>query len=123
MAMSFPATFRITSSATSSASAPLGNQAGIDSNEASHSPDPSNGKSAGGSNGKPPIPKFSLSIYNGGPMMVGGWKLPVVINCQGVKCAADRFPVYANHIDADTSGPDMIEQLIGQSSGPFPLSV
>ena len=112
MALSFPATFTIT------AEAPMGNQAGIDSSEASHSPDPANGKSAGGAAGKPPIPKFSLSIYNGGPMVVSGWKLPVVINCQGVKCAADRFPVYANHIDENTSGPDMIEQLIGQSSGP-----
>ena len=112
MALAFPATFTIT------AEAPSGNQAGIDSTEASKSPDPSNGKSAGGAAGKPPLPKFSLSIYNGGPMMVGGWKLPVVINCKGVKCAADRFPIYANHIDADTSGPDMIEQLIGQSSGP-----
>jgi len=112
MALAFPATFTIT------AAAPLGNQAGIDTNEASKSPDPANGKTAGGSPGKPPIPKFSLSIYNGGPMMVSGWKLPVVINCKGVKCAADRFPIYANHIDENTSAVDAIEQLIGQSSGP-----
>ena len=112
MALAFPATFTVT------AAAPLGNQAGIDSSEASRSPDPANGKSAGGTAGKPPLPKFSLSFYNGGPMTVSGWKLPVIINCQGVRCAADRFPIYANHIDESTSGPDMIEQLIGQTSGP-----
>ena len=112
MALAFPAKFLIT------AAAPLGDQAGIDNNQASKSPDPANGKSAGGSDGKPPLPKFALEFYNGGALQVSGWKLPVVINVHGVKCAADRFPIYANHIDADTSGPDMIEQLIGQTGGP-----
>lgn len=106
-----PAAFKIT------AEAPMGNQAGLDTNQVGDSPDPNNGKPAGKS-GKPPLPKFSLSIYSGGTMRVGGYKLPVAINCRGVRCAADRFPVYANHIDADTSGSEMIEQLIGQTGGP-----
>ena len=109
---SFPATFAIT------AEAPLGDQAGIDSNQAMNSPNPDNGTRKGGKPGKPPLPKFALSIYNGGAMRVGGYKMPVAIKCSGVRCAADRFPIYANHINVNTSGPDMIEQLIGQSNGP-----
>lgn len=99
------------------AEAPLGNQAGIDTAAVGNSPDPKNGKPAGAA-GKPPIPKFALSFYTGGTMMVSGFKMPVAINCHGVKCASDRFPVYANHIDENSTGPEIIEQLIGQTSGP-----
>ena len=53
---SFPATFAIT------AEAPLGDQAGIDSNQAMNSPNPDNGTRKGGKPGKPPLPKFALSI-------------------------------------------------------------
>ena len=112
MRMAFPAKFSI------QAGPPLGDQAGIDTPAVGNSPDPKNGQPAGGTPGKPPLPKFSLSIYSGSPMRVAGYKLPVVIDCRGVKCAADRFPIYANHIYAETTGPDAIEQLIGQSSGP-----
>ncbi len=110
--MSFPATFTII------AEAPLGNQAGIDTNQVGNSTRSDNGKNAGGTSDKPPVPKFALSFYNGGAMRVGGYKLPVVVKCSGVKCASDRFPIYANHIDDETSAIDQIEQLIGQTSGP-----
>ena len=60
---------------------------------------------------KPPTPKFALSAYNGGPMSVAGWKSPVIVDGQGVRCAnpSGSIPVYATH-------EEIIANLLGQTN-------
>ena len=73
-----------------------------------------NDKKAQCADGKPPVPRFNLAAYNGGPMRLGGWKFPVVVESSGVKMAAERIPLYVFHEDTE-SGPDAhMEQLAGQ---------
>ena len=48
------------------------------------------GEAISGKDGKAPLPKFSLSAYNGGPMRLAGWKFPVVLDAAGAVGAAAR---------------------------------
>ena len=59
---------------------------------------------------KPGNPKFALAAYNGGPMTVAGWKYPVVVDGQGVRCANPNgsVPVYATH-------EETVANLLGQT--------
>jgi hypothetical protein len=61
---------------------------------------------------KPGNPKFALAAYNGGPMTVAGWKYPVVVDGQGVRCANPNgsVPVYATH-------EETVANLLGQTGG------
>jgi hypothetical protein len=59
--------------------------------------------------GKPAKPTFSLNAYNGGPMVVAGWRYPVVVDGQGVLAEAGALPVYLTH-------EKTTENLMGQTA-------
>lgn len=59
--------------------------------------------------GKPTVPTFTLSAYNGRPMSVAGWIYPVVVDGSGVALAGKDIPIYVTH-DMTT------ENLVGQTA-------
>jgi hypothetical protein len=74
------------------------------------------GEAISGKDGKAPVPKFSLSAYNGGPMRLAGWKFPVVIDAAGAVGAAATIPVYVGHLAENAPASEMIETLVGQTA-------
>lgn len=66
--------------------------------------------------GKPPLPRFNLSAYNGGPMKLAGWKFPVVFDLAGVQFACDAVPIYVGHPAADAPGTEIMDTLVGRAS-------
>lgn len=47
--------------------------------------------------GPPPLPKFSMAAYNGGPMKVSGWRYPVVVDISGLSVPAKSIPIRLQH--------------------------
>lgn len=73
------------------------------------------GHMAGDNQGKPPIPRFVMAAYNGGPMNLTGWKYPVVVDGRGIKAASKNIPIYVYHLSDSDTPSERIKQLMGQS--------
>jgi hypothetical protein len=73
------------------------------------------GEKIDGKDDKAPLPRFSLSAYNGGPMRLAGFQFPVVIEASGVKFATEKLPVYVGHPAEDAPASEMMEALVGQA--------
>jgi len=58
---------------------------------------------------------FSLAAYNGGPMRLGGFKFPVVIEAAGVRSASEDLPIYVGHPAPDAPASELMEVLVGQA--------
>lgn len=43
------------------------------------------------------MPKFSMVAYTGGPMRLGGWRHPVVVDLSGMQIPAQKRPIRMNH--------------------------
>lgn len=76
---------------------------------------PDKGTQERDANGDPPKPRFNMSAYNGGPMMVSGYRFPVVVDGTGIKAAAARLPIYVGHVQAYEGMATHMEQLLGQT--------
>jgi hypothetical protein len=61
-----------------------------------------------GENEKPKNRRFSMTAYTGGPMMLEGWKYPVVIDLQGLNTGSSSRPIFISH-NQD------IDDLLGQT--------
>ncbi|HBG25673.1 MAG: hypothetical protein A2Y10_02485 [Planctomycetes bacterium GWF2_41_51] len=59
-------------------------------------------------NEKPKNRRFSMTAYTGGPMMLEGWKCPVVIDLQGLNKGSSSRPIFISH-NQD------IDDLLGQT--------
>ncbi|MEN6385304.1 MAG: hypothetical protein ABFD79_08895 [Phycisphaerales bacterium] len=59
-------------------------------------------------NEKPKNRRFSMTAYTGGPMMLEGWKYPVVIDLQGLNVGNSSRPIFISH-NQD------IDDLLGQT--------
>jgi hypothetical protein len=59
-------------------------------------------------NEKPKNRRFSMTAYTGGPMMLEGWKYPVVIDLQGLNTGSSSRPIFISH-NQD------IDDLLGQT--------
>lgn len=59
-------------------------------------------------NEKPKNRRFSMTAYTGGPMMLEGWKYPVVIDLQGLNKGSSSRPIFISH-NQD------IDDLLGQT--------
>ncbi|MCG3178319.1 MAG: hypothetical protein BIFFINMI_00645 [Phycisphaerae bacterium] len=44
-----------------------------------------------------PLPRFSMVAYTGGPMKVGGWRYPVIIDLAGLAIPSQSRPIRFNH--------------------------
>lgn len=73
------------------------------------------GDKAKSKDGKVPLPKFTLSAYNGGPMRLAGFYHPVVIDAAGVRFATENMPVYVGHPAEGAPASEMMEALVGQA--------
>ena len=58
---------------------------------------------------------FSLAAYNGGPMRLGGFKFPVVIEAAGARSASEDLPIYVGHPAPDAPASELMEVLVGQA--------
>lgn len=47
--------------------------------------------------GPTPLPRFSMVAYNGGPMRVGGWWHPVVVDLAGMDIPSQSRPIRLQH--------------------------
>ena len=47
--------------------------------------------------GKTPLPRFSMVAYTGGPMKVSGWRYPVIIDLAGLVVPSQSRPIRFNH--------------------------
>lgn len=47
--------------------------------------------------GAPKLPTFKMVAYTGGPMRVGGFYHPVVVDLTGVKAGGKQIPIYRDH--------------------------
>lgn len=52
---------------------------------------------AAGTDGKAPLPRFSMVAYTGGPMRVGGWRYPVVVDLTGMAIPSQHRPIRMGH--------------------------
>ncbi|HBG25932.1 MAG TPA: hypothetical protein DDX75_02430, partial [Phycisphaerales bacterium] len=59
-------------------------------------------------NEQPKNRRFSMTAYTGGPMMLEGWKYPVVIDLQGLNKGSSSRPIFISH-NQD------IDDLLGQT--------
>jgi hypothetical protein len=50
------------------------------------------------------LPRFDINAYNGGPMSLANWGLPVVVDLQGVQAHSQNIPVLKDHQYADVVG-------------------
>ena len=53
---------------------------------------------------QPKIPTFTIKAYTGGPMQVGGFYRPVVVDLAGMKVAAKAIPILRGHDDGKIIG-------------------
>ena len=51
----------------------------------------------GAPDGKPPLPRFSMVAYTGGPMRVGGWRYPVIVDLAGLSIPSQNSPIRLGH--------------------------
>lgn len=54
-------------------------------------------KAAGGSEGPAPLPRFRMVAYTGGPMRVGGWRYPLVVDLAGLSIPSQARPIRLGH--------------------------
>jgi hypothetical protein len=52
---------------------------------------------AGIADGKATLPRFSMVAYTGGPMRVGGWRYPVVMDLAGLAIPSQMRPIRMGH--------------------------
>jgi hypothetical protein len=52
---------------------------------------------AAGPDGKPPLPRFTMVAYTGGPMRVAGWRFPVVMDLAGLAIPSQNRPIRFGH--------------------------
>ena len=57
---------------------------------------------------KPKSRRFSMTAYTGGPMMLDGWRYPVVIDLKGLNIGASSRPIFVSH-NQD------VDDLLGQT--------
>jgi len=50
-----------------------------------------------GADGKPRLPRFSMVAYTGGPMRVGEWRYPVVVDLAGLAIPSQSRPIRFGH--------------------------
>jgi hypothetical protein len=46
---------------------------------------------------KPRLPRFSMVAYTGGPMRIGGWRYPVVVDLAGMSIPSQNRPIRFGH--------------------------
>lgn len=49
---------------------------------------------------KPALPRFSMIAYTGGPMVLAGWRHPVVVDLSGIQIPSQRRPIRLGHESA-----------------------
>ncbi|MDZ4848090.1 MAG: hypothetical protein SGI77_02255 [Pirellulaceae bacterium] len=54
--------------------------------------------------GKPTLRKFSMTAYTGGPMRLGGWPYPVVVDLAGMRVPRKSRPILKDHDRASIVG-------------------
>ena len=59
----------------------------------------------GAADGKPPLPRFTMVAYTGGPMRIAGWRYPVIVDLAGLAIPSQ-------------SRPDPLRPRHGQRRGP-----
>jgi len=47
--------------------------------------------------GKPPLPRFSMVAYTGGPMRIAGWRYPLVVDLAGLAIPSPSRPIRFGH--------------------------
>jgi hypothetical protein len=47
--------------------------------------------------GKPALPRFSMVAYTGGPMRIGGWRYPVIVDLAGLGIPSQNRPIRFGH--------------------------
>ncbi len=47
--------------------------------------------------GKAPLPRFSMVAYTGGPMRIGGWRFPVIVDLAGLAIPSQNRPIRFGH--------------------------
>ena len=52
---------------------------------------------AAGPDGKPPLPRFNMVAYTGGPMRIAGWRYPVVVDLAGLAIPSQNRPIRFGH--------------------------
>lgn len=52
---------------------------------------------AAGNEGAAPLPKFRMVAYTGGPMRVGGWRYPVILDLAGLSIPSQSRPIRFGH--------------------------
>jgi hypothetical protein len=50
-----------------------------------------------GESDKPPLPRFSMVAYTGGPMRIAGWRYPVVVDLAGMAIPSQNRPIRFGH--------------------------
>ena len=52
---------------------------------------------AAGADGKPPLPRFAMVAYTGGPMRIAGWRYPVIVDLAGLGIPSQSRPIRFGH--------------------------
>jgi hypothetical protein len=47
--------------------------------------------------GKPPLPRFKMVAYTGGPMRIAGWRYPVIVDLAGLAIPTQNRPIRFGH--------------------------
>ena len=55
------------------------------------------------------VPTFTMTAYTGGPMRVGGFFRPVVVDLAGVKLASKQVPIFRDHDPSKIVGHGSVE--------------
>ena len=54
---------------------------------------------------KPPLSRFSMVAYTGGPMRLAGWRYPVVVDLAGLAIPSQSRPIRFGPSAGSTAGP------------------
>lgn len=52
---------------------------------------------AGDEGGTPPLPRFRMLAYSGGPMRIAGWRYPVILDLAGLSIPSQSRPIRFGH--------------------------
>ena len=50
-----------------------------------------------GADGMPRLPRFEMLAYTGGPMRIGGWRWPVIVDLAGLGIPSQSRPIRFGH--------------------------
>ncbi len=50
-----------------------------------------------GADGKPRLPRFTMTAYTGGPMRIAGWRCPVIVDLAGLYIPSPSRPIRFGH--------------------------